>query len=352
LTEKLPYRVGYFASLNYSKMCISLNMKDPRTIELVKKMLKHFDVVAENFRTGVMEKWGIGYEDLKKVKPDIIFISGSGFGRTGPNKEVPAYAPIVGGFSGYAFENGYPDGEPAEPGCRGWTDTIAAEQASFAILAALYHKANTGEGAHLDLSMTESELAFAQESMIDYSMNGRTHGRLGNLDESMAPHNAYRCKGADKWVAIAVSNDEEWAGMRKAMGNPKWAKDAKFSDALSRWQNRDELDRLVENWTTQHGHMEAMELLQKAGVPAGASLNIEEVCENPQFKERGFLLDIEYPDNSTIRRLAFPYLMSETGRGIYTRPPEVGDQNNYIFHDLMGMTEEEISSLVKEKVIY
>jgi benzylsuccinate CoA-transferase BbsF subunit len=315
-------------------------------------MLKHFDVVAENFRTGVMDKWGIGYEDLKKIKPDIIFISGSGFGRTGPNKEVPAYAPIVGGFSGYAFENGYPDGEPAEPGCRGWTDTIAAEQGSFAILAALYHRNMTGEGQYLDLSMTESELAFAPESMIDYSMNKRTHGRMGNLDQSMAPHNAYRCKGDDKWVAIAVSDDQEWAGLCKTMKNPKWTKDAKFGDALSRWQNRDEMDRLIENWTTRQDHIEAMKLLQKNGVTAGASLNMEEVCENEQLKERGYLVDIEYRDKSTIRRLAFPWKLSESGRGVYTAPPEVGDQNNYIFKELMGMSDEEIKKLVDEKVIY
>ena len=136
------------------------------------------------------------------------------------------------------------------------------------------------------------------------------------------------------------------------MGHPKWTKDNKFDDALSRWNNRNELDALIRTWTTKHGHYEAMELLQKAGVAAGASLNVEEVCENPHLNEREFLVDIEYPDKSMIRRLAFPWKSNDSGRGVYTHPPEVGDQNDYVFKEIMGLSDEEIKRLEAEKVIY
>jgi len=352
LTEPVRYRVGYFASLNYSKMSITINMKSPKAIGLVKNLLKHIDVVVENFRGGVMERWGLGYEDLKKTNPGIVVCSASGFGRTGPMKDEPAYAPVIDGLSGYAYVNGYPDGEPAEAGARGFADTIAAFHGAYAILAALYHRAKTGEGQFLDVSMSEAEVAFAPEANIEYAINGRMPGRMGNLDESMAPHGAYRCQGEDKWVAIAVANDEEWAGLCKAMGHPKWTKDSKFSDALSRWNNRSELDKLIETWTIKHGHYEAMEILQKAGVAAGASLNVEEVCTDPQLNERGFLVDIEYPDKSMIRRLAFPWKLSDSGRGVYTHPPEAGDQNEYVFKKIMGLSDAEIKRLEAEKVIY
>jgi len=345
-------RVGYFASMNYGKLSITLNMKHPKSIELIKQMLKHIDIVAENFRTGVMEHWGLGYEDLKKIKPDIIFYSGSGFGRTGPMKDVPAFAPVIGGFSGFVFENGYPDGEPAEPGCQGWTDSIGAEQGLFAVLAALYHRSKTGEGQYLDLSMVESELAFAPEAAIEYAMNGKVRGRVGNRDDVMAPHGCYRCKGVDKWVAIAVSNDEEWVALCKSMGNSELAKDKRFSDALCRRDNQDELDRLIEDWTRKHDHYEVMKRLQEAGVMAGASLNIEDLGSDPHLKERGFLVDIEYPDKTKIRRLASPLNLSSTGRGIYKYAPALGEHNRYVFGELMGMSDEEIKRLENEEVLY
>ena len=352
LAEPVKYRIGYFASLNYSKKSITLNMKSPKAIELVKKLLKHIDIITENFSTGVLDRWGLSYAELKKIKPDIIVCSASGFGRTGYMKDAPAYAPIIGAYSGFCYDNGYPDGEPAEPGCRGWTDSITAEQGVFAILAALYHRNKTGEGQYLDLSMTESEIAMSPESALEYFINNRIRPRQGNQDAIIAPHNCYRCKGKDTWVAIACGNDDDWAGLCKAMGKPKWTKDAKFGDALSRWENRDEMDRLIEIWTTQYDHYEAMALLQKAGVPAGASLNIEELAEDPHLKERGFLVELEYPDKSTIHRLALPFNLSESGRGYFEHPPAPGEHNDYIFKEVMGMSDEEIKQLEAEQVIY
>jgi crotonobetainyl-CoA:carnitine CoA-transferase CaiB-like acyl-CoA transferase len=344
--------VGYFASLNYSKKSITLNMKDPKAIELVKKLLKQIDIVAENFRTGVIERWGLGYEDLKRINPGIIMCAVSGFGRTGPMKDEPAYAPVIDGFSGYAYVNGYPDGEPAEAGARGFSDSIAAFHGVYAVMAALYHRSKTGEGQYLDVSMSEAEVAFAPEAVIEYAVTGRVQERLGNSDRSMAPHNAYRCLGEDKWVAIAVSNDKEWADLCEAMGNPKWTKDSKFSDAESRRINKNELDTLIETWTAKLDHYEAMKILQKVGVMAGASLAVEELCEDPHIKERGFLVELEYPDKAKVRRLALPFNLSDSGRGYFEHPPAPGEHNRYVFGELMGMSDEEIKQLEKEEVLY
>ena len=352
LTAPVKNRVGYFASLNYSKKSITLNMKNPKALEIIKDLLKHIDIVAENFRTGVMERWGMGYADLKKINPGIIMCSASGFGRTGPWKDEPAYAPVIDGFSGYGYVNGYPDGEPAEAGARGFSDSIAAFHGVYAVLAALYHRSKTGEGQYLDLSMSEAELAFAPEAVLEYVVTGRVQERLGNSDKSMSPHGAYRCLGEDKWVAIAVSNDKEWAALCKAMGNPKWTKDNKFSDAASRWINRDELDTLIETWTTKQDHYQVMNILQKASVMAGASLNVEELCEDPHSKGRGLMVDIEYPDKTRIRRLTLPWKLSDSGRGNYTHPPVAGEHNQYIFKEIMGLSDEEIKKLEQEKVIY
>ena len=352
LTAPTKNRVGYFASLNYSKKSITINMKNPKAIDLVKELLKHIDIVAENFRTGVMERWGMGYDDLKKINPGIILISASGFGRTGPMKDEPAYAPVIDGFSGYAYINGYPDGEPAEAGARGFSDSIGAFHGVYAVTAALYHRSKTGEGQFLDLSMSEAELAFAPEAVIEYVTNGRVHERMGNRDITIAPHGCYRCKGEDKWVAIAVSNENEWTAFCKVIGNPGWAKDSKFKDVESRLNNQDELDGLIENWTNKHDHLEAMKILQDAGVMAGASLNVQEMAADPQLNERGFLVDIDYPDKSKLRRLALPFNLSDSGRGQFTHPPAAGEHNRYVFSELMGLSDEKIKELEQEQVIY
>jgi benzylsuccinate CoA-transferase BbsF subunit len=352
LTAPTKNRVGYFASLNYSKKSITINMKTPKSFELVRELLKHIDIVAENFRTGVMERWGMGYDDLKKINPGIILISASGFGRTGPMKDEPAYAPVIDGFSGFSYVNGYPDGEPAEAGARGYSDSIAAYQGVFAVMAALYHRSKTGEGQFLDLSMSEADVAFAPEAVIEYSVTGRIQQRLGNSDKYMAPHGVYRCLGEDKWVAIAVSNEKEWSALCKVMGNPQWTKNAKFADMASRRTHKDELDKLINSWTTQQEHLAAMKLLQAVGVIAGASLNVEEFCEDPHIKAREDMVDIEYPDKTVIRRLTLPWRLSGSGKGNYTHPPAAGENNQYVFGQIMGLSEEKIKELEKEQIIY
>ncbi|MBE0415452.1 MAG: CoA transferase [Dehalococcoidia bacterium] len=340
-----------FAVLNYGKKGCTLNMNHPKAREVAKAIVKVSDIVAENFGGPVMERWGLGYSDLKKLKPDIIMYSGSGYGRTGPYKEFPAFAPIIDAFAGFTALNGYIGGEPRPFGVGGWTDLTAAHHGVFAILAALYHRSKTGEGQHIDLSMSEVAAALLPEAIIDYTMNDRVRGRLGNRDDIMAPHGCYRCRGEDKWVAIAVSSEEEWKAFCEVIGNPEWTRDERFRDGLNRWRNQEELDKLIQEWTLNHTPYEIMEMLQKAGVMAGPSSNTEELVQDHHLEERDFFVDIDHPEMGRVRLARLPWRLSDSPRGNYQHAPLLGEHNDYVFGELLNMSGEEIARLKEEQVI-
>lgn len=341
-----------FAVLNYAKKSIALNMNEPKGMELAREIIKTSDVVTENFGGSIMERWGLGYSDLKKLKPDIIMYSGSGFGRTGPYKDLVAFAVTIEGFCGLSSVAGYSDSGPAMMASRAWNDLVAAQHGVFAILAALHHRSKTGEGQYIDLSMSEAMDCFLAEAVMDYTMNGRVAERTGNRGDNMAPHGCYRCRGEDKWVAIAVSNNEEWKAFCDAIGNPDWTKKEEFRDELSRLRNQDEMDRLIEEWTKNYTDYEAMEILQKAGVMAGASLDMQELMEDPHLNERDFFADMDHPEMGKMRLVGLPWRLSDTPKGNYQHAPLLGEHNDYVFGELLGMSKEEIRRLEEDKVIY
>jgi benzylsuccinate CoA-transferase BbsF subunit len=341
-----------FASLNYGKKSITLNMNQPKAVELAKNLVKISDAVTENFGGPILERWGLGYEELKKIKPDIIYYAGSGYGRSGPHRTRPSYAEIVEAYDGSTYLNGYPGGEPATVGVSPWTDATQALHGAFAIMAALYHRDRTAEGQYIDASMIEGSVNFLGEIVMGYTMNGVIGERLGNRDRAMVPHGCYRCKGYDEWVAIAVGSQAEWKTFVKAIGSPEWAKKENFSNELNRWQNQDELDRLVEEWTRKHHQYEVMEMLQKAGVAAGVSLNVKDLVNDPQLKARRFFVEMEHPVLGKMTLPGLPWRPEGRQKGNYSSPPLLGEHNDYIFGELLGLTNEEIARLKEEKVIY
>jgi len=341
-----------FAVLNYGKKGCVLNMTNPKARELAKELIKMSDIVAENFGGPVMDRWGLGYSELKKVKPDIIMYAGSGFGRTGPDRERPAFAGIIEAFSGICAANAYPDGEPLPMATRGYSDLAAAEHGVFAILAALYHRSRTGQGQYIDLSMTEVMASLLPESIMQYTMNGTVDAPQGNGDRVMAPHGCYRCRGDDEWVAIAVSTDEEWDALCGAMGNPEWAKDESFHSGLRRLENREELDRRMQEWTREQDHRQVAETLQKAGVTAGPSCKVEEVVEDAHLAHRGFFVDIDHPGVGALRLAGLPWKLSNVPQGAYSHAPLLGQDNDYVFRELLKLSDEEIARLEEEQVIY
>ena len=278
--------LGPFVRNNVSKKSISIDFKDPRGVALAKEIVKVSDLVVENFGTGVIERLGLGYEDLKKVKPDVIMLCSTGLGRRGPYKNAIGYYAEVANFAGLSYLSGYKEGKPGQVAGI-WADHLTGMLIVFAALAALRHHRKTGQGQYIEMCMAENVIAALPERFLDFTVNGRLQPPQENRDPWMAPHSVYRCDGFDKWVAIAVSNDEEWACFCQATGHPEWAEDPRFADPLSRWHNQEELDKLITEWTSERTNYEVMHILQEAGVAAGPSLNAEGSGERPSSDRPG-----------------------------------------------------------------
>jgi benzylsuccinate CoA-transferase BbsF subunit len=339
-----------FNTINLNKLSVKLNLKQPRAVELARKIVQISDVVAENMRPGAMENLGLGYDVLREIKPDIIMLSSSAFGARGPLRTYGGYAPNFTCASGLANLTGYSDGIPNP--MTGSTDLMAAISGAFAVVVALNYKQRTGKGQHIDLSSVESQSSLAGNALMEYLMNGRVHHREGNRDQIMAPHNCYRCRGEQKWVSIAVSTPGEWDAFCTVIGNPEWTKEERFSDAYERWKNQDEMDRLVTEWTLNYTHYEITDMMQKAGVAAMPSLSNEEIVHDPHFKHRGMSTTVEHPVMGKQVVFEVPWRYSKTPVKVHKASPIMGESNDYVFGELLGLSGEEIALLVDDKVIF
>jgi benzylsuccinate CoA-transferase BbsF subunit len=339
-----------FNNANLNKKSVTIDLSRPEGTELAKKIVAVSDLTIENMRPGVMDKLGLGYKDLVKVKPDIIMLSASGFGSSGPYREYAGYAPIFAAFGGLAYLTGYEDGEPNT--MSGVMDLRVGTVSAFALLAALIHRQKTGEGQYIDLSSSECISALVGPQLMEYTMNKRSPFRSGNQDSIMAPHNCYRCKGNDKWISIAVATDEEWNAMCRAMGNPAWTRDEAFTDIYSRWKNRTKLDELIGKWTINYTHYEVMELLQSSGVAAMPSFSAEEILSDPHVKARGLINEVQHPVLGKKVVINPSWKHSETPARIQKASPLLGEHNEEVFGDLLGMSEEEVKKLEAAQIIY
>lgn len=344
-------RSALFNNLNLSKKSCTINLKHPKGVWLVRQLVKVSDVVIENFSVGVMERLGLGYEALKELKPDIIMVSCSFVGQTGPHKNHRCYGNTAQAYSGLTALTGYLDGKPRGLGGT-WADPVGGEFAALATLVALLYRQKTGEGQFIDVSMTEAILTMFPEALMDYAVNDRNRICMGNRDDVMAPHGIYRCRRDDRWVAIAVSTEEEWVSLCRAMGNPLWTRDKRFSDMQRRSSNQDELDSLITAWTLNHTNVEVMEILQKVGVPAGPCLDQQELIDNPHLRDRGLFIEIDHPEAGKRQGLRLPWQTREGVQVAYEHAPLLGEHNEYVFCELLGLSNDEMGRLVNEKVIY
>jgi len=338
-----------FNAVNVNKYSITLNLNHPRGTDIFKKLVEVSDVVTNNFSSRVMENLGLSYDVIKKINPRIIMLSMPGYGTTGPWRNFVAMGPNIEMLAGISMISGYPDGPPMMNGYI--ADPFASLAAAVAVMIALKHRQQTGKGQHIDLSQVEAVTSFAAQPIMDYVMNRRIQPRRGNRHHSFAPHGVYRCKGEDDWVAIAVSSEEEWAKFCNAMGNSRMAKDPRFSDALSRYENHVALDKLVESWTRKHDKHEVTRVLQKAGIASAPVLTCSELVNDPHMKQRGFLQEVTHPVTGTRLQHGFPVKFSETPVGLRMSAPTLGQHNEYVLKKILGMTEEEIKKLAEEKVI-
>jgi crotonobetainyl-CoA:carnitine CoA-transferase CaiB-like acyl-CoA transferase len=339
-----------FFEINLNKLSVSLDLSTEKGRDLARRIVGVSDVVMENMRPGVMDKLGLGYKDLVKVKPDIIMLSLSGFGGTGPYKGYTAYAPCFSCFGGQAVLTGYEDAEPntLTSSC----DSRAGTAGTFAMLMALNIREQTGAGQYIDLSSSELLNALVGDEMMDYAMNGRSPSRTGNHDSVMAPHTCYRCKGNDRWISIAVGSDEEWAGLCEAMGNPEWTREDAFATGLLRWQNQKRLDALIQQWTLDKGHYELTELLQAHGVAAMPSHKAKDLFSDPHIVARGGVTTIEHPKLGTRKTITPPWKLSRTPARITRTAPLLGEHNEYVLGELLGIPQAELAKLIEDKIVY
>ena len=256
-----------FHSINRNKLGILLDLTHPESIKLIKRLIRISDVVVENFSPGVMKRFTLDYDELKKDKPDIIMISFPGVGSEGPLSDVVTYGPSLAGLAGLDSMIGY-EGEPVLGMQQAYADINAALFGAFAIQTALYHREKYGEGQHIEVAQIESLLSTMPEPVMEAGLNRRVLSTLGNSNSMMPVHNNYPCKGDDKWVSIAISSEEEWAGFCRALGYPAWTKRDAFADGYKRSLNRKQLDSLIAKWTIEKTPTEAMQILQKNGVAA------------------------------------------------------------------------------------
>lgn len=343
---------GYFNSLNVGKKSVTLNLGHAKGAELAKEIVRRSDVVTENFTVGNMAKWGLGYQDLSKMKPDIIMLSGTPLGQFGSESHCVGWGPHTQAYAGMCHLTGYPDGPPSGLGGV-WPDFMIGVVMAYAIMSALHYRRRTGKGQYIDLAMAEVVMSMLPEGFADYNMNGQDRGRRGNRDDLMVPHNVYRCAGNDQWAAIAVNNEEEWQSLCKTLGHSEWINDPRFKDQASRKANETTLDTFVETWTKQHSPIEVMHTLQAARVAATPVYNTEGLCNDPQFQHRGYMRPIDHPVSGTIPAAGVPGLYSALPKEAlnYTPAPRLGEHNDDILGGLLGLSSAEIARLKEAQVV-
>ncbi len=345
-----PNESSVFNTLNLNKKSVTLNLKKPKAIEIAKELVRASDVVVENMRPGVISRLGLGYDVLKEVKQELIYLSSSACGQTGPQREYIGYAPTFAAMAGLPHITGYEDWPPSN--FMGSIDLRSATMSAFAILAALLYRQRSGEGQYMDLSSQETIAALSGDVFLDYIMNSRVQTRKGNRDSIMAPHNCYRCVREDSWISIAVSSDEEWHALCRAMGKPDLLLDERFSDGSSRWKNQDELDLIISGWTKDKTDTDVMEALQDEGVAAAPSMSGEALFKDPHLNQREVFKEVDHPVIGKDWVVAPPWKLSETPAGIHCHAPLLGQNNEDIFCGLLGMSLDDIKELEEEKVIF
>ncbi len=335
-----------------NKLGITLEMNQPRGAEIYKRLVAISDIIIENFSQGTMDRLGLGYDVLREAKPDIIMVSASGLGSVGPYQGYSTFGSNIDAFSGMMMLRGYPGDPPLmrDPS-NVWADNVAAGTVAFAALAALYYRRKTGKGQYIDLSQAEAFIPQMGGTVLDYTINGKIPQATGNRDPGYAPQGCYRCKGQDMWVNISVVTQEQWLAFCRVLGNPEWSKAARLFSVSDRLLNHDELDVLIARWTMEHDRYEVMHLLQSAGIPAGPVLGPAGVYADPHLKERGFFREVTHREAGTHLYPGMCFKYDNTPVEIRIPAPCLGEHNDYVFGQLLGMTAQEIEQLKTENII-
>ena len=336
----------YFLSLNPEILSVQLNMKSEKGLDYLKQMIAKSDIVINNLRPGAMERMGLDYEGLKAIKPDIIAVSIKMYGTEGPLGYQTGYAPCFVALGGLTYLVGYENEAPAGMNLRYGDSTVGAN-AAFAAVSALMHRERTGEGQFVDVSAVECASSMIGDSLLEYSLTGRIPGPVGNRHADMAPHGCYRCAN-DEWISIAVETDDEWRSLCRVM---EQGDDARYAARPDRLRHAAELDELLAGWTAGKDADELVARLRAAGVAAAKSQSSEELIADQQLWGRDFFCFVT--DNREGGRpiVGAPWHMSQAQASISRGAPDLGEHNEYVYCDLLGLSADELQQLVAEGVV-
>ncbi len=346
-----PNKGGLFNNYSRNKLGVTINLRTERGRQLAEQLISVSSVVTENFAPGVMEKWGFTYDRLMELVPDVIYARMSGYGHSGPHQHYRSYGPVVQAASGLSYIAGLPGREPSGWGLS-YMDNMAAYYNSAAILMAVWNRQRTGAGTEIDVAAVEVGVGLLGPIILDVTVNGRSTRRpdypTGNRLEypHAAPHGVYPCAGDDRWVAIAVFDDEEWERFAKALDNPPWTAEERYSSQAQRFANQDPLDAHVSEWTSVRDPHAVMARLQSHGVRSAAVQNPQDLNEvDPQLAHRGVFFEMDHPVIGPARFEGFPARMSGEGPDHWRSAPLVGEDNDHVFGQILGLDRSELDEL-------
>jgi benzylsuccinate CoA-transferase BbsF subunit len=343
--EPGPNRSGYFNQYNQGKKSLTLDMKRPDALAVAQRLCAASDIVVENFAAGVMERMGLGYEVLRGLRPDVIVIALSGYGATGPDSTNVSYGPAQVPLSGMSSVTGYRGHPPMHVGVS-YGDPTGGLHGAVAVLAALLHRARTGQGQYIDLSQWETSMAVLPEALMRFTMTGEAPPRDGNRDPHMAPHGVWQAAGDEqRWVAIAVEDDAAFARFAACMEQPALASDPRFATLAARKRNEDELEALVATWAADQDPDALVARLQAADVAAFGSARNRDLAEDAHLRERGFPVTLEHPEVGAMMHLGVPWRMSRSDSRVRRAAPCLGQDTDQVLRDVCGYGADEIAAL-------
>ncbi|MBN1176235.1 MAG: CoA transferase [Dehalococcoidales bacterium] len=353
VTNDSPNAVNRGALFAFShptpKYSLTLNLKNPKALEVFKKLVAWSDVLGECFPTGVMERFGLGYDELKKIKPDIIMVRSCGYGHTGPMSKQAGFGMTLAAYAMMYSIAGWPDRGPV-PVSSYYSDQLSPLLSILGMVAAIDYRRRTGKGQCIDQSQIESTLNYLTPLVLDYSANKRNLTISGNKCKYAAPHGVYRCKGDERWVAIEVFTDKEWQSFCKVIGNPEWSRYSRFSNLEGRLKNSDELDKLVETWTINYAPEQVMTMMQNVGVGAGVVSDARDIYDDIQLKHYRYFREVEHPFMGKISYAHPPSIKlsdvdSEVGRSTI-----LGEHNEFICKEILGLSDETYKNLIQDRI--
>jgi len=364
-TGKTGYNVsGYFNNYNINKLGLTLNLNTEKGRELALRLVAWADVFLTNMTPRIIERWGLTYDELVKVRPDIIAAYQPMQGFDGPHRDFLGFGAVLGPITGFNYLTGFPDRAPSGLGTNYPDYVINPMHTVVAIVAALRHRRRTGKGQRIELAQIESSVAALAPALMDYTANGRVQPRPGNRIPHAVPHGAFPCRSIkvqtpfgerdeQRWCAIACFSDEQWPALRGAMGDPAWARDERFATLPGRKQHEDELEQRINEWTSDQMAEDVMEALQAAGVPAGVVQNARDILDSdPHIRERNYYVHLEHPEAGRTAHDGPGFRLSKTPAQYRTPAPCLGEHNERACKEILGLSDEEIADLMVEQVLY